>query len=98
MPVTEYTHGPACSVVGGYVYRGERQPLLYGAYLFADSCTGTIWGIDAADGRPGADLRPRRLGRQGGSYFVSFGEDDDGELYLVSLGGGVYRIVARERR
>jgi hypothetical protein len=36
--------------------------------------------------------------RKAGSSFVSFGEDDDGELYAVSIGGGVYHIVGREKR
>jgi hypothetical protein len=29
---------------------------------------------------------------------VSFGQDDEGELYVVSIGGGVYKLVGRERR
>ena len=99
LPVTEYTHGPsACSVIGGYVYRGEAQPMLKGAYLFSDFCPpGKIWGIKAADGKPGADLKPRQLAVLTDSTPVSFGEGDDGELYLVSYGGGIYHIVARAR-
>jgi glucose/arabinose dehydrogenase len=97
MPVTEYEHGASRSVVGGYVYRGSAEPLMYGAYLFADSFSGTIWGIPAANGEAGAELRPRRLLQEDGRFFVSFGEDDAGELYIVSLGGGIYRIHARER-
>jgi glucose/arabinose dehydrogenase len=98
MPVAEYRNpGQGCSVVGGYVYRGERHPELYGAYLFADFCSGSIWGIDAAEARPGADLRPRELYSTNASTWVSFGEGDDGELYAVSFGGGIYRINARPR-
>ena len=100
LPVTEYRHSsalPQCSVVGGYVYRGEKQPMLKGAYLFSDFCSMKIWGIKAADGKPGADLTARQLAVADGSTVVSFGEGDDGELYLVSLGGGIYHIVARAR-
>ncbi len=58
LPVTEYRHGAdGCSVVGGYVYRGEAQPLLKGAYLFSDFCSMKIWAVKASDGKPGADLR-----------------------------------------
>jgi len=99
MPVTEYTHGAkGCSVTGGYVYRGTESPVLYGAYLFTDYCSGIIWAIDASKAKPGAKLKPRRLLRKQASAFVSFGEDDAGELYVVSIGGGVYRIVGREKR
>lgn len=98
MPVTEYPHGSkGCSVTGGYVYRGTVSPALYGAYLFSDYCSGIIWGIDARTAKPGAELKPKRLLRKLGSAFVSFGEDDAGELYIVSIGGGVYHIVGREK-
>jgi len=98
MPVAEYAHGAkGCSVTGGYVYRGTESPALYGAYLFSDYCTSIIWGIDASKAKPGAKLKPKRLLRRQGSSFVSFGEDDDGELYVVSIGGGVYHIVGREK-
>lgn len=99
MPVAEYTHGAkGCSVTGGYVYRGTESPVLYGAYLFTDYCSNIIWAIDASKAKPGAKLKPKRLLKKSGSSFVSFGEDDEGELYVVSLGGGVYRIVGREKR
>jgi glucose/arabinose dehydrogenase len=99
MPVTEYTHGArGCSVTGGYVYRGTESPVLYGAYLFSDYCSSTIWAIDASKAKAGAKLKPRRLLRRQGSSFVSFGQDDEGELYVVSIGGGVYKLVGRERR
>ncbi|MEZ4595829.1 MAG: PQQ-dependent sugar dehydrogenase [Chloroflexota bacterium] len=97
MPVAEYAHGAkGCSVTGGYVYRGTESPALYGAYLFSDYCTSIIWGIDASKAKPGAKLKPAAAAQQGSS-FVSFGEDDDGELYVVSIGGGVYHIVGREK-
>jgi glucose/arabinose dehydrogenase len=92
-PVWTYEHGDECAIVGGYVYRGERYPLLQGAYLFADYCSGTIWALDAdavADGREAPARRLLDTPRD----WVSFGEDDDGELYAVSLGGGLHRIRA----
>jgi glucose/arabinose dehydrogenase len=89
-PVAEYPHTPegGCSVTGGYVYRGTRQPAMAGAYLFGDYCTGTIWTL-AADG----GLTPQPLADSGLSVS-SFGEGEDGEIYLVDLGGGgLYRVV-----
>ena len=54
LPVTEYRHGAdGCSVVGGYVYRGEAQPLLKGAYLFSDFCSMKVWAVKASDAQAG---------------------------------------------
>ncbi len=98
LPVTEYSHGAkGCSVVGGYVYRGKRQPLLDGAYLFTDYCGKSIYGLDASKAKAGAQLPVKRLLTKSGSLFVSLGEGSDGELYIVSIGGGIYRIVAKAK-
>ncbi len=86
---------PQCGVVGGYVYRGSAVPDLRGVYLFSDFCSGYVWGIDAqavAGGQP-AEASLLLDAPQG---FVSFGEDDAGELYLVALDGSLYRITAEE--
>jgi len=98
LPVTEYRHAAdACSVIGGYVYRGEAQPLLQGAYLYADFCPpGRVWGIRASDGKPGAKLTGRQLATAG-TTVLSFGEADDGELYLITGDGAIHHIVARAR-
>ena len=56
-----------------------------------------VWAVKASDGKPGADLKPRQVASAAGSTVVSFGEGDDGELYLVSLGGGIYHIVGKPR-
>ena len=89
-PVAEYGHSAGCAVTGGYVYRGDRQPALVGTYLFADYCSGTIWTLPAGS----AGLTPRILAETG-LQISSFGEGDDGEIYLVDRSaGGVYRVVA----
>jgi hypothetical protein len=94
LPILEYTHAEGCSVTGGYRYRGAAVPLLHGVYLFADFCTGEIWGgVQAGDGGWGRiDLldTPHQIS--------SFGEDAAGELYVADIGGTVYRIVAARPR
>jgi glucose/arabinose dehydrogenase len=84
---------PQCGVVGGYVYRGSAIPELRGVYLFSDLCSGYVWGLDAAAVAAGQDVAAQLLldAPQG---FASFGEADDGELYLVALDGSIYRIMA----
>jgi glucose/arabinose dehydrogenase len=87
-PVAEYGHAKECSVTGGYVYRGTRQPAMRGTYLFGDYCSGRIWTL------PSSGLVPRRLAETS-LQISSFGEGEDGEVYLVDLvGGGVYRVLA----
>jgi glucose/arabinose dehydrogenase len=89
LPVAEYAHDPGCSVTGGYVYRGTRQQAMLGTYLFGDYCSGTIWTLPEA----GA-LTPRPL-TETGLRISSFGESEDGEVYVVDLSaGGLYRVVA----
>jgi glucose/arabinose dehydrogenase len=89
LPVVEYAHtDDNCSISGGYVYRGSQYADLYGRYFFADYCTGRIWS--APTGGPAPWPFVEMLDSQ---YNVtSFGEDEDGELYVVHHGGTVYRI------
>jgi hypothetical protein len=91
LPVTEYDHGEGCSITGGYVYRGHRQPFLIGLYLFADYCSGRIWALSPG-GRSGWVVV--RVGSTNVS-ITSFGEDDVGELYAVGRGGTLYRVTGR---
>lgn len=89
-PLFEYSHdGGGCTVAGGYVYRGESIPDLVGAYLFADFCIGALEAIRMHDGRMIDHLV---LGPVVPNVS-SFGEDARGELYAMSLGGGVYRLA-----
>lgn len=89
LPVAEYTHaGGACSVTGGFVYRGSGWPALQGTYFYADYCNGRIWGL----GRP-ADAWVSRVVLDSGLNITTFGEDEAGELYLASASNGrIYRV------
>ncbi len=82
---------PQRGVTGGYVYRGELLPELQGVYLFSDVASGYIWGMDADAIREGFEV-PAHLMLDAPSGIVSFGEDDDGELYVVSLDGTIYGL------
>ena len=91
-PVVVYRHAVSgasnCSVTGGYVYRGSAIPRLHGQYLYADFCSGRIWKLPSRGGQP-------RLTNMSfhASNISSFGEGSKGELYVVSLGGTIYKIV-----
>ncbi len=93
-PVAEYPNQDGdCSVTGGYVYRGEKIPALQGWYVFADFCSGRIWGLSpGSNGTPAGD--PQLL-LDSDLQISSFGEGADGDVYAIDFsGGGVHRIVA----
>ena len=97
LPVTEYSHADGCTVIGGVVYRGSMQPMLSGAYLFADYCSGRIWAIPAASVAGGTGpIDPVRVGTAGRG-LAAFGEDEAGELYAANLDGTISRVVATAR-
>jgi glucose/arabinose dehydrogenase len=91
LPIAEYGREGGCSVTGGYVYRGSRIRELVGRYLFADYCSGRLWIL--TEGASGRWTTSTLL--DSGLRVSSFGEDQDGELYVVDHGGAIYRIVAR---
>lgn len=79
-PVVEYAHDNGrCSVTGGYRYRGDDYPQLRGVYLFADFCTGEIFGtVPSCD----SGWESRRL--VGAPFNITaFGEDSAGEVYVT---------------
>ncbi|HSM17530.1 MAG TPA: PQQ-dependent sugar dehydrogenase, partial [Gemmatimonadales bacterium] len=91
LPVLDYDHSQGCSVTGGYVYRGAAVPALQGRYLYADWCQGwvrtlRIQGGQAVDQEEWPTLAP-------GGSITSFGEDAQGDVYILVGSGSVYRIV-----
>jgi hypothetical protein len=84
-PAFEYGHtGGRCSITGGYVYRGTRNSLTEGLYVYGDFCSGEIFTWNGAAQEVVLDT----------SFSISsFGEDDAGELYVVALNGTVSRIA-----
>jgi len=84
-PIFQYSHSAGrCSITGGYVYRGGQRNLPNGAYVYADYCTGEIWRWDGASQILMQDT-PRNI--------ISFGEDEDGEVYVCYSNGQIDRLV-----
>jgi glucose/arabinose dehydrogenase len=94
LPVTEFDHGDGCSVTGGFVYRGSAIPDLRGRYLYSDYCSGFVRSFRFAGGRADDQRRLPEL-EPSDNAVTSFGQDADGEMYLLTAGGSVHRIVAR---
>src|SRR6185503_3854831 len=87
LPISEYSHaGGRCSIIAGYAYRGGHFTLPFGTYVFGDYCTGEIFmmqsGLNASTVLLDTELN-----------ISSFGQDGDGEIYVVGLGGTVHRIA-----
>jgi glucose/arabinose dehydrogenase len=101
LPALAYPHEPGCAVTGGYVVRDSRLARIRGReivgdYLFADHCTGKLYGFRPRLGRPGK----QRSFRFGIRYLSSLGEDNARHIYVLtergpSTGskGSVFRLV-----
>lgn len=84
-PVVEYPHSEGVSITGGYVSRCKAQPALEGIYLYADLASCKVWGIRARDGKLVAGPEVLHVTRN--QLPTSFGEANDGTLYLVTFEG-----------
>ena len=99
LPALEYGHDQGCSVTGGFVYRGKAIPSLAGLYFYADYCTAFVRSLRWRDGvvTDTWDWKTVLDPKNSLAEVSSFGEDADGELYLVTLDGRVFRLVPRAR-
>jgi glucose/arabinose dehydrogenase len=95
--IIEYPHSEGCSITGGYVYRGKALPALRGHYFYSDYCTALLRSVRVKDGKPvdswdwKAALDPEsRLAK-----ISAFGEDQAGELYVVTHEGPIYKLTKR---
>ena len=92
-PILAYPHsrGGSCSIIGGYVVADRNLPSLYKHYVYADLCEGQLRSLVPHLKRASGE---RKLGLAVTSP-TSFGEDSAHRLYVASLEGPVYRLVAR---
>jgi len=94
LPVIEYGHSDgACSVTGGYVYRGSRYQRLNGTYIYGDYCNGMIWGATRSSG----GTVTSRLLIDTNMFISTFGEDFSGEVYVADYVNGRLHHIADPR-
>jgi hypothetical protein len=91
LPALDYKHGEGCSVTGGYVYRGSAIPGLLGTYFYSDYCSGWVRSFRYQNGQATAQTQWSSLSP--GGNVTSFGEDNQGEIYILTSQGNIYRIV-----
>jgi hypothetical protein len=85
-PIFDYDHSNGrCSVTGGYAYHGSAGVFAIGTYIYGDYCSGEIF---TWNGTSQSLLTDTTLN------ISSFGEDEQGEMYVVGLGGTVHRLAS----
>ncbi|MHA2249946.1 MAG: PQQ-dependent sugar dehydrogenase [Candidatus Kariarchaeaceae archaeon] len=88
-PIVEYDHNQGISITGGYVYRGSKLPELFGYYLYADYGSGRIWRLKITED----GIIENNMILKDPKAIVSFGLDENNELYICSHGGVIYQIA-----
>ena len=89
-PVYVRAHSSMCAIIGGHVYRGSAYPMMDGHFLFADFCSGRTRGLLR---QPDGSFVVASTGKIEGGIVSTFGEDPNGELYIVA-NSSVYKISA----
>ena len=88
-PIIEYSRkAGGCSIIGGYVYRGSRLPFLSGAYVYGDFCSGKVWALRY----DGTKVTEHVELVNSGISISAFGEDQDGEIYILSFDRKIFRL------
>jgi uncharacterized repeat protein (TIGR01451 family) len=91
LPITAYGRDVGNVTIGGYVYRGHDYPWMSGVYFYGDTGSGRIWAIEQTS--PGVWSGAEKI--HSPYSITSFGEDEQGELYVTDYGGGrIYKIVS----
>ena len=88
-PIYEYNHSSgACSVTGGYVYRGLTYKGLQGWYIATDYCNGVGHLIK----KNGSTLLSIKQTGMASGNITTFGENKDGELF-ASVSDKIYKVT-----
>lgn len=104
VPIVEHTRADSTCIIGGHVYRGACMPALRGTYIYSDNTLNTFRTLRWTDGAVAdeANITESIASALAPPFVTSFGEDADGELYVVTYGpngsagdGYVAKIVPR---
>ena len=90
LPIWEYGHDQGNSVIGGYVYQGPTASTLTGSYIYGDYGSGKIWALTLNE----VDEATNTLLSDTSLNILSFGLDENNELYICASDGKIYRLNA----
>jgi glucose/arabinose dehydrogenase len=96
-PIWEYHHDIGKSITGGLVYRGKRLPELDGHYLYGDYVSSKLWAL-VYDAKLKRVVANRPIPDRG-QNIMSFGEDEQGEVYFLTAaitGQGIWHFVRKK--
>jgi glucose/arabinose dehydrogenase len=95
-PVFEYSlAGSNCAITGGFVYRGNSMPSLFGKYVYGDYCSGDIWAF--SNSGTGDDNQINEQLVNTNKYITSFGLDQNNELLICATDGKIYKLTSDEQ-
>ena len=89
LPIYNYTHDLGNAIIGGYVYHGQTNPSLKGAYIYGDYGSGRIWALTLNNQTPSNTQLV-----DSGLNIASFGVDQNSELYFTAYDGKIYTLTA----
>lgn len=91
-PIWEYHHELGKSITGGAVYHGKQVPELAGSYLYADYVNGRVWALKYD--REAKKVTANRPIYGNVAPVTAFGEDEAGEIYFLSINGGIFKFAS----
>jgi len=95
-PIYEYGRGLGRSITGGYVYRGMQMPSVVGKYIYGDFISGRIWALELDGKMVIGNKQLLRIAEEDSFILVSFGLDNEGEIYIAGFDGNIYKLVELE--
>ncbi len=94
-PTIDHPHSESSSITDGLTYYGSRLKELHGTHIYSDYDTGKFWGFRYENGR----VVDHREIADTTHRVVGFGEDRDGEFYVLDhTAGTIHRLVPNPRQ
>lgn len=94
-PTIDHSHTESSSITDGLTYYGSRLKELRGMHIYGDYDTGKFWGFRYENGR----VVEHREIADTTHRVVGFGEDNDGEFYVLDhTAGTIHRLVANPQQ
>ena len=89
-PTIDHPHSESSSITDGLTYYGKRLAELRGTHIYGDYDTGKFWGFRFENGK----VAGHRVLADTTHRVVGFGEDRDGEFYVLDhTAGMIHQLI-----